>query len=412
MEIVATIFRVIWIAVQAIVAFYVLLPTALLIIYGFKKLFRWSSAPILNAYSKKDATNFAAIIAAHSDFTLVPPLVDSLLKQQYSKFKVYIVADNIKDPQLPVQDPRIKLIVPEIPFNDKTKSIKEAISQFDEEHDAFIIFDSDNLVHPGYLAELDKYFQHGYRAVQTHMLPKNTDTLYAKMDASGNHYCNFVDRLMHMELGVSSCIWGLGIAVETKLYKQILFDGYKKSFENLGGFDKKMQAAMVSSIPLLAYAPAAIVYDEKIQDGSKLQKQRTRWIHAYFASIKDGLQVVWTGIKKFRPGLVFFGVNLLRPPLFMLLGAAGLLMLFNIWYSPVMAFAWLAAILTFVITFFSIVMVMSKDAGIFKAMFHLPFFVLRQVKALLKINDANKGFLRTSNTKVVYIEEVLGAAKD
>jgi hypothetical protein len=53
------------------------------------------------------------------------------------------------------------------------------------------------------------------------------------------------------------------------------------------------------------------------------------------------------------------------------------------------------------------VLVMQQEKKIFTSLFYMPFFVLRQVKALLKIKAANKSFLQTDNNKVLYIEDVL-----
>ncbi|WP_295124192.1 glycosyltransferase [uncultured Chitinophaga sp.] len=404
----------IFIVIQVALAFFVLLPTVLLIIYGIKKLFGWSNSPLRKGTVVENPKqySFGAIVCAHTDLTLVPPLVDSLLKQAYREFRVYVVADNctkeaVDNLRAQFNDPKVTILAPDVPFNNKTKSIDLGIDQFTVKHDAFIIFDSDNLVHPQYLYVVNQYFNKGYKVVQTNMLPKNTDTLYARMDASGNHYCNFIDRQMRMELGLSSHIWGLGIVMDVELYKTILYQNFPGTFSKLGGFDKKMQADIVNNVDVLAYATEAIVYDEKIEDGAALQKQRTRWINAYFTSMQYAVKVLWNGLSRFNFNNTFFGINLFRPPLFMMMGAAGLFMIANLFISLPWAIFWAAAIFTFVITFFSIVVVMSKDAAIFKAMFHLPFFVLRQVKAFLKVTDANKDFLRTNNTKVVYIEEIL-----
>ncbi|UYQ95229.1 glycosyltransferase [Chitinophaga horti] len=404
----------VFIGIQVILAFFVLLPTVLLVIYGIKKLFGWSNSPLKKAADNPNPKqySFGAIICAHTDLTLVPPLIDSLLKQRYSHFRIYAVADactpeSVAHLRTLFNDPRISVLAPEQAFNNKTKSIDLAIESFTEKHDAFIIFDSDNLVHPDYLSVVNQYFNKGYKVVQTNMLPKNTDTLYARMDASGNLYCNFIDRLMRMELGLSSHIWGLGIVMDVELYKTILYQNFPGTFSKLGGFDKKMQADIVNNVDVLAYATEAIVYDEKIEDGAALQKQRTRWINAYFTSMEYAVKVLLNGLSRFNFNNTFFGINLFRPPLFMMMGAAGLFMIANLFISLPWAIFWFAAIFTFVVTFFSIVVVMSKDSAIFKAMFHLPFFVLRQVKAFLKVTDANKDFLRTNNTKVVYIEEVL-----
>nr|WP_308463749.1 glycosyltransferase [Chitinophaga nivalis] len=347
------------------------------------------------------AFNFAAVITAHKDLTLVPPLIDSLLKQHYSRFRIYVVADACTEVNLPVNDPRIVVLQPEQPLNAKIRSIDYAINHFKEDHDVLIIFDADNLVHPDYLQVLNTYFNKGYRAVQTNMLAKNTDSLFARLDAAGNLFNNFTDRKMRMELGLSANIWGLGIAIETDLYKEIVYQHF------LGGFDKKIQADIVKKIPLLAYAQEAIVYDEKVENGEALEKQRTRWINAYFKYFATGWDVLVTGIRRGRFNLVYFGINLLRPPLFLILGAAMGWMLLNLWLNPLLALYWLAAICLFAWSYFIIVAVMSKDKRIYGSLYYLPLFLLRQVKAILKIKAAGKTFLKTENNRVIYIEEVL-----
>jgi cellulose synthase/poly-beta-1,6-N-acetylglucosamine synthase-like glycosyltransferase len=124
-----------------------------------------------------------------------------------------------------------------VALHSKIKSIHFAISNFKNEPDALIIFDSDNLVHPNYLFNLNRYFQKGFKVVQTHMLSKNTDNTYARLDSIGHIYYTFYERLVKMQLGMSSAILGLGIAIDYELYKEI---NYKKT---VGGFDKKLQSS-------------------------------------------------------------------------------------------------------------------------------------------------------------------------
>jgi cellulose synthase/poly-beta-1,6-N-acetylglucosamine synthase-like glycosyltransferase len=392
---------VLFVILQVIVLFYLLQPTLLLLVYAIKKALGMKRPEIKADAAQTASRSFAAIITAHKSLALVPPLVDSLLKQHYDNFTIYIVADACEDDPLTYDHPRVKLLRPATRLNAKIRSIDYAINHFAQPHDVLVIFDSDNLAHPDYLSVLNHYFNQGHRAVQTNLQPKNTDTLYARLDAAGNLYNNFSDRLMRSELGLSSNIWGLGIAMETSLYREIIYQHF------LGGFDKKIQADIVKKIPLLAYAPEAMVYDEKIDNGAALEKQRTRWINAYFKYFRYGWDVFATGLRRGSFNLVYFGVNLLRPPLFILLAAAFFLGAVNIFVSPAMAGFWLGVVAVFVASFFLIVLVMQQEKKIFTSLFYMPFFVLRQVKALLKIKAANKSFLQTDNNKVLYIEDVL-----
>ena len=90
-----------------------------------------------------------------------------------------------------------------------------------------------------------------------------------------------------------------------------------------------------------------------------------------------------------------------------LIGAALLMVVVNFWVDPVLSIVWLAILAQFPITFFAIVAVMSRDKRIMASLVWLPAVFLRQVKAMFQIRKANKSFLQTSNSKRIYIEDVL-----
>src|SRR5205085_6855866 len=127
--------------------------------------------------------DFAAIITAHQDSRFIKPLVDSFLRQSYSGFVVYVVADDCDISALEFKDEKVKIIKPEPALHAKIHSIRYAVDHFIREHYVIIIFDSDNLVHPDYLKVVNDHFKRGFRAVQTHMLSKNIDSVYAKLDS-------------------------------------------------------------------------------------------------------------------------------------------------------------------------------------------------------------------------------------
>jgi len=387
-------------AVQVLLAIYLLLPLLFLLLHLFlakgKRMLQ-KKYPVVNDREY----DFAAIITAHQDTRFIPPLVDSFCRQTWSNFVVYVVADDCDISGLHFEDPRIRVLRPEKALHAKIQSIKYAVDHFVRPHDVLVVFDSDNLVHPQYLEKLDRYFKAGFRAVQTHMLSKNTDTVYAKLDSIGHIYNTFVERQVKMELGLSSSILGLGIAIETGLYRQVMYK------DALGGFDKKLQADIIKTIPQLAFAEDAIVYDEKVDDGGTLEKQRTRWIYTYFKYFPINWKLFATGWKRPSFNLIFFGFTVLRPPLFITVGLAFLCLLANLFISPALALAWGAILLSFVLSFILIVLTQSRQEGMYKALLYIPVVVVRQISALLKIKKASKDFLKTDHVKVVYIEELL-----
>jgi cellulose synthase/poly-beta-1,6-N-acetylglucosamine synthase-like glycosyltransferase len=323
------------------------------------------------------------------------------LKQTYGKAVVYVVADDCDISGLSFSDERVVILRPEPALHAKIKSIKYAIDHFVREHDVIVIFDADNLLHPRYFEYLNKYFQAGYRSVQTQMLSKNTDTIYSRLDSIGHIYYTFLDRQVRMEMGLSSCTLGLGIAVERKLYMEIMYR------DTLGGFDKKMQADIVKAIPRLAFAKEAIVYDEKVDDGQTLETQRTRWLFTYFHYFRINWSVLKKGLQKFNFNLIYFGFVLLRPPLFILIGVACVFALLDLFLAPVYGWVLIGLLLLFALSFILIVLTQSRQKGMGQALLYVPLVVFRQVRAILKIKKATRSFLQTTQANPVYIDDIL-----
>jgi len=394
-------FYVIWYIFQSWLAIYLILPFLFLLVYFLKKISRkqFDVSKKTNVYQKD--FDFAAIITVHKETLLVPALVDSLLKQNYQHYLIYIVADACDVDSLHYDGHRVIVLKPETDLNAKVRSIDYAINHFQRPHDALIIFDPDNLVHPQFFSSLNHYFQKGYKAVQTNLLPKNTDSLFARVDAIGNTFSNFIEREIRMELGFSSAIWGSGIAIETCLYRQIAYDNL------LGGFDKRVQADIVQKVPQIAFAKESIVYDEKISSGSSLQKQRTRWLHAYFKYFGLSLKTFWLGMKRFNLNLIFFGFVNLRPPFFIVffLGCAtGIL---KYWINYDLFILWIVILSLFTLSFFVIILLKATNRKTFWSVFFMPVFIVYQVAALIRMRKANKAFLKTEHNKLIYIEDLL-----
>ena len=400
MMLIFKIILILLIILQLVLATYMLLPVILLIIHSIfrtKKPLLANKYPVL--YNKE--FNFAAIVTAHKDTRFIVPLVDSFLKQRYTNFVLYIVADDCDITNLHFEDNRVQLLKPEAPLNAKIKSIKYAVDHFVNDHEVIVVFDSDNLVHPDYFLNLNKYFCCGFKAVQTHMLSKNTDTVYAKLDSIGHIYNTFVERQSKMELGYSSSILGLGIAVKTDLYKQVMYK------DALGGFDKKLQADIIRIIPQLAFAKDAYVYDEKVDDGVTLERQRTRWIYTYFKYFKINWQLLTYGIRQKNFNKTFFAFTTLRPPLFIKISFAILFLIINYFIHPVLSIIWAFILIIFIVSFIVIILTQSTQKGMGQALLYIPAIVFRQMKAFLKLKQAGKDFLKTEHSKVIYIDDIL-----
>jgi cellulose synthase/poly-beta-1,6-N-acetylglucosamine synthase-like glycosyltransferase len=401
MDILFTILLYIFYAFSAVVAFYFILPFLLFVLsflVGGK-----STTGYLQRYKKVTDRefDFAAIITAHQDTRFIAPFVDSFLKQTHTRFKVYVVADDCDITQLSFTDERIVVLAPPEALHSKIKSIQFAISHFTHPPDALIIFDSDNLVHPNYLQNLNRYFQRGFRVVQTHMLSKNIDNTYARLDSIGHIYYTFFERTVKMQLGMSSAILGLGIAIEYALYQEINYHN------TIGGFDKKLQSQLARKVKQIAFAEDAIVYDEKVEDAAVLEKQRTRWIYSYFGHFKESWLLMKTGLQNMNAGQLLLGATMLRPPMILLILSVLALMVLSYFVQPVLLLVWGIILFLFVLTFILTIATKSRQKGMLRSIKHLPLLLFSQLKSLLKIKKAKQNFLKTEHRRIIYIDDLL-----
>ncbi|MBY0425268.1 MAG: glycosyltransferase family 2 protein, partial [Cytophagales bacterium] len=237
---------------------------------------------------------FASIITAYKDVEIAGPLIESLENQNYANQHIFLVADRCDKnaTEKLVNGHNVTLIRPEIPFNSKVKSIRSVIEKLDDSFDAVVIFDPDNLAHPDFLATINKTMSQGFEAVQGQRTAKNLDTQIACLDALGEFYYNVNTRLIPFAIGSSATIAGSGMAIDLNLYKSYLNldEVSEKDGKVVIAEDKILQTFIVGLGGTIAYAPDAIVYDEKIGTADQLQRQRTRWINTWFKHAGEGIQ--------------------------------------------------------------------------------------------------------------------------
>ena len=390
------------ILIQVILALFLIHPFILLLIFFARRGLGIRPRNVLAAPIHKNY-HFGIIVTAHQETIFIPPIVDSLLKQKYPHFDVYVVADDCDISNLHFNDPRVHLLRPPQPFNTNSKSIAYAVDHFRENNEVLVIFDPDNLVHPNFLEIMNAYYNGGYSAVQGNLQSKNTAGKYAKMDTIGNLFNSFLDCDIRSEFGLSVKIWGCGVSTKTEVYRKIRYD--KKS--QMGGFDKKMQVEIAKNVSTIAYAPAAVFYDEKITDAGNFEKQRIRWINAYFKFFGESFDLFLTGIRRFNPGLAYFGYNIIRPPYFLLALAASFFIALDFFIDKKLMTGWIIVCCLFALSFLLIVMFKAANKKIINAVIYMPLFLFHQVKSLLKINMNKKSILKTNHTAVFYIDDIL-----
>jgi cellulose synthase/poly-beta-1,6-N-acetylglucosamine synthase-like glycosyltransferase len=389
-------FRIISVVVQLMLGYNLVLPVILYIMRMFKKRKR------LRKVSEQPVRDYAIIVTAYEQTDAVPAAVASILKLNYSKYIIYVVADKCDVSNLRFDDPRVVVLRPPETLASNTRSHFYAINNFVRDHDVLTIIDSDNLVDPEYLHQLDNYFNRGFLAVQGVRKPKNLDSTFACLDAARDIYYHFFDGKILFDVGSSATLAGSGMAFTTALYRECL--------EHLdisgAGFDKVLQYEIVRRGHRIAFNERAIVYDEKTSRPEVLVKQRARWINTWFKYSRYGISLSASGVRSLNINKLLFGVVLLRPPLFIFLILSMFCMVVNGWYDPTACLLWMAGFSFFTMGFFISFMHSNPDKRIVKSLVNIPRFMFYQVLSLLIARKANKVSVATRHYDSTNINDI------
>ena len=365
---------------------------------------------------KKNATetsfDYACIITAYRDAAIAKPLIESLLRQTHRQQLIYLVADECPEFDFDISDERFVLLRPASPLRLKAKSILYAIAHFKRNPDYIAVFDADNLAHPQFLEEINRYADSGLTCIQGQRTAKNLDTTYAALDSMGEHYKNYVERYVPWLLGGSSVISGSGMATESNLYKAYLaspeIEQGQLQWKKMLQEDKILQNFIVRQGGTIAYARKALVYDEKVDTGTAVETQRSRWLFSYFQNLPNSSGLLWRGLTRLNFNQIYFGWVTLALPMFIQVGLAGILALAGLFISPYLSLALVLALVIFVLNILCVLRLDEAPQPVWDAIWQAPKFVWRQFAGLFKMRDPNKNFQHTEHKKFVSVDEIIG----
>ncbi|HHM21651.1 MAG TPA: glycosyltransferase [Bacteroidetes bacterium] len=396
--------RIIYLVLSALLVFFLVLPT-------LNVLFSLFTKEKLRQPQRLKEYDFGNIITAYKNVGIARGLVQSLLKQRYTKHHIYLVADQCDISGWDIEHPQLTVLCPDPPLNLKAKSIIHGVENFVRHHDYITVFDADNLAHPDFLKIINRYANAGYRAIQGQRTAKNLDTLVAGADALGEFYKNYIDRYAPYKNGSSAVISGSGMAVETGLYKAYLaspeIERGKHQWKRMLQEDKILQNFLLRQNKRIAYAWEAICFDEKVEDLGAVQTQRSRWLFSYFQNLPNSIGILRRGIVGLSWNQLLFGLVTLAPPMFIMLGLAVALAFAGLFIYPLVSVVLVAAMAIFALTIFWTLHLSRAPQMVWKAVWALPGFVGGQIKGLFKMGNPDKNFKHTEHKKNVSIEDVL-----
>ena len=350
--------------------------------------------------------DFACVITVYKEKDIAWPLVRALLAQDYPHYHIYLVADGIEDKMDLMKDEKLTIYQPQPFLNSKVASLGLVLKEKAERHSHVVVFDPDNLVPSHFLRVISKFHANGFKAVQGKRIAKNIEGTYAALDALGEYYYDFAVRNLPFQLGSSSTIAGSGMSIEKHLYRENIAKELL-TLEKHGvvvAEDKSLQSELVDQGHTIAYAGAAIIFDEKITGAEQIGRQRGRWLNSYFGQLPQNLKSIAKGLIKMDWNRIYFAVMTAMPPMVVLVGLSGLLAIIALVVNWIYFFLLAGSLILFALGFLLLLLFNKTPHKVIQAIPKIPLFVLGQISGMLNIRKASKDFMATSHNEITEID--------
>lgn len=349
---------------------------------------------------------FLVLFPAYKEDRVIVSTVSSFLEQEYPKenYDVLVISDGMQtSTNETLSALPIRLQIATYSNSSKAKALTLAMDvTADETYDAVVIMDADNVTTPNFLAEINRAFNSGLKAVQAHRTGKNMNTDIAILDAISEEINNGFFRSGHNAVGLSAGLAGSGMAFDAEWFRSNV-----KHLQTAGE-DKELEALLLKQRIHTEYLEQLPVYDEKTQKKEGIKNQRKRWIAAQYGALRASLP-------DFPKALVQGNIDycdkilqwMLPPRLIQLAGVFGFTFLFTV-VGIVMSLQsggneWMIGIKWWILSLTQVVaMIVPVPAKLLnrklgKAILQIPALALAMIGNLFKLKGANKEFIHTEH---------------
>ena len=269
-------------------------------------------------------------------------------------------------------------------------------------HDAYIIFDADNLVPANFLKEANIALNGGIEAFQAPVEAKNADDSWvASASYTSFAFLNRIQQTAHARLGLGVKFCGTGMGFTRGIHEKI---GW-----NLSSIteDREFTYQLFLAGIKVAWLDNTMVYDEKPLSANQSYHQQRRWISGLFADSKRDLLLFWASLqRKFDWGTLEIIYSIL---LSLLIGKnAGAFILLCVIKSPLLWLWWL--LLFFLSTVFQAISIWL-NGGRTRHYIYLICMPIYRIVSLLSVVMALLGTLdsrwrHTKHTRGLTIDDM------
>jgi len=338
---------------------------------------------------------FCVLIPAYRENVVVLESSQAALQHAYrGNFDVVVIADGLKPETIQTIRQQGAQVV-EVSFEKSTKgkALAVALDQLQGQgYEVAAVLDVDNIMGMGFLEEVNRAFEAGYKVVQAHRTAKNMDTSFALLDTCNEEINNHIYRKGHFAVGLSSALIGSGMAFEFNYLRKLLM-----GIGDTVGEDKEIDFRISKDQVKICYLDKIYVYDEKIENAQVFTQQRTRWISAQLEFLKK-----YTGegfVQLFKNGNFEFFNKVMQAylvPRMLLIGLLGLIFLASlvIPVGPPVIF-WFALLVMLAAALLISLPQRLYNKNLWNAIIRLPYAIFCMVIALFGINKTKTSFLAT-----------------
>lgn len=230
----------------------------------------------------KESHRFGFLIAARNEERVIGDLVRSIRAQDYPQelLHVFVVADNCTDRTAAMAREAGATVFER--FNDrlrgKSYALDDALKRILAEYEdlgleAVVIMDADNLLHPRFVAEMNKAFDKGHKIATGYRAPRNFSDSWAAGSSSFMYLreSRQVNR-SRARLGIGTFVFGTGFYISMSYVRQ--FGGWP--FHTLTE-DSEISTVVSTLGDKVAFCEDAFFYDEQPAGFRDFWRQRLRW---------------------------------------------------------------------------------------------------------------------------------------
>ena len=364
-------------------------------------------------YTSNKMHKFAILIPCRNEEFVIADLIKSIKNLDYPKdlYTCYTIPNNCTDNTKEIAEKEnSKIIEIKEKISTKGEALKYAFGYLKEQdYDAYVIFDADNIVDKNFLKAMNDTLNEGYLVAQGFRDSKNPSDNYLTGSYTMFYYLqNIFYNEARMVLKRSAAINGTGFCVKKEVIDQYGFD--TKTLTE----DSEFTGLCALNNIRIAFAKEAITYDEHPTEFKVSWRQRKRWSSGSFDCLNNyGTSLFknfWkTGSFSSFDCLLYYLAPLIQVISFVLPLLLGISILFRgIINLSSLYFFLICYILNIFLNIFTIKLLKKKIKDHYKGIFGFPIFILTWIPInTICLFKRTKKWEPIKHTKKGYTENIL-----